>query len=128
MLSPIRRPLLAMLAFLVISLPVSCTRHVLSNADRGRSLPVAIGDIIVIRLTGVQGQGHRLVYPVSTSSAPDVLGRLSGTTDPSGGSTSKFEARSVGHATVTSATRCIPNSGRVCPSTIVPWKVTIEVN
>ncbi|MGW2861839.1 hypothetical protein [Streptomyces sp. NPDC001205] len=107
--------------------PAAVKRVVLTNADDGRAVALALGDDLEVRLTGSRSQGLNYTWRVPQSSDPSNLQRATGGTTPTGSATAVFRAQHPGTATITSARACRPDPGRVCPMVVAPWKVTVEV-
>lgn len=102
-------------------------RVVLTNADNGRSLVLAAGDDVDVRLTGFRSQGLNYTWSVPQSSAPDVLRRTAGGTTPTGSANGVLHAEHLGTTTITATRHCRPDPGRICPGAVLLWKVTAQV-
>ncbi|MFD0415349.1 hypothetical protein [Streptomyces sp. NPDC127108] len=126
---------LALAAFAVAVVPATAQaearaaagRAVLTNADDGRTVTVATGDTVEVRLAPVR-EGHvRWTWSVPDSDTPDVLRKTGGSTMPDGGARANLSADGVGTATVTAGGSCVPDPGYACPAVIRSWKVTVAV-
>ncbi|MEU8966582.1 hypothetical protein AB0C89_33445 [Streptomyces sp. NPDC048491] len=102
-------------------------RVVLTNADDGRSVVLVAGDDVEVRLTGARSQGLTHAWSVPQAKDADTLRRTVGGASPGGGAHAVFHAEKQGVTTLTAARSCRPDPGRVCPTVVVPWKVTAEV-
>lgn len=102
-------------------------RIILTNVDNGRTIPIGLGDDVEVRLTGIRDHGLTYTWSIPQSNGNEILRRISGGTTPTGGSSSVFHAENEGIATITDGRKCHPDSGRVCPLVITPWKIVIDV-
>ncbi|MFD8308874.1 hypothetical protein ACFV29_42145 [Streptomyces sp. NPDC059690] len=102
-------------------------RVTLTNSDNGRSATANTGDDVDIRLTSVRDNGLTYSWNVPQSSTPDVARLANGGTTPDGGAMATFHAEEAGTVTITATRHCRPDPGRVCPSVMTPWKVTVSV-
>ncbi|AZM92493.1 hypothetical protein [Streptomyces sp. W1SF4] len=130
-----RRAAAFALAFVPLSLPATthaaptaqlAQRIVLTNSDDGRTLVANPGDEIEVRLTGYRENGLTWTWSTPTSGDSTVFRRTAGRTAPNGDASAAFQAEQDGAATITAQRSCRPDAGRVCPSVITPWKVTVE--
>jgi hypothetical protein len=101
-------------------------RVTLTNTDNGRSVTVAAGDDIAVRLTATKTQGQKRTWAVPTSADP-VMHRTSGGTAPNGDVSAVFHAERSGTTTLSSASSCRPDPGHACPELSIPWRVSVTV-
>jgi hypothetical protein len=101
-------------------------RVVVTNADNGRSVTVAVGEDITVRLTATKAQGQNRTWAVPTS-ANAMMHRTSGGTAPNGDASAVFHAERSGTTTLSSASSCRPDPGHACPELSAPWRVTVTV-
>ncbi|MFI6054615.1 hypothetical protein ACIBCO_31570 [Streptomyces violascens] len=106
---------------------VAANRVVLTNADDGRPVVLAVGDDVEVRLTGSRSQGLNYAWSVPQAGDSGVLRRTAGGTTPTGGASAVFHAEKPGVVMIGSTRSCRPDPGRVCPLVVVPWKVTAKV-
>ena len=104
------------------------TTIVLTNASNGSTVLATKGGDVVVKLTG---EPLRWSEAQAIESSP-VLVRLSGSTTPTGSSTTTFEVGSDGTATVeaTGTPICTPATAATttaCPQYILLWRATVEV-
>ncbi|MGI5338081.1 hypothetical protein ACQEVS_12110 [Streptomyces sp. CA-181903] len=99
----------------------------LTNSDNDGSVTASSGDGIEVRLTGYRENGLTWTWSTPTSSDSAVLRLTAGRTAPNGDASATFRAEHDGTATITAERRCRPDTGRICPMVITPWKVTVEV-
>ncbi|GHG75590.1 hypothetical protein [Streptomyces griseocarneus] len=100
----------------------------LSNADNGRSVTVHQGDRVRVQLRAVTRNGEKWAWDEPTTSAPDVLGRDSGSTASNGDASADFTASALGAGDITAHRRCVvARPGHTCPHVTPRWKVTIHV-
>ncbi|MBJ3808420.1 hypothetical protein [Streptomyces flavofungini] len=125
---------LALAAFAVAAVPATAQaearaarKAVLTNADDGRTVTVAPGDTVEVKLTSVR-EGHvRWTWSVPDTDNAAVLRKTAGSPLPDGGARADLSADSVGTATVNAGASCVPDPGYACPAVIRQWKVTVEV-
>ncbi|MGW1868396.1 hypothetical protein ACWCPS_22885 [Streptomyces mauvecolor] len=101
-------------------------RVVLTNADDGRPVVLAVGDDVEIRLTGSRSQGLTYAWSVPQAGDSGVLRKIAGGTTPTGGASAAFRAEKPGVVMIGSTRSCRPDPGRVCPDVVVPWNVTAK--
>ncbi len=101
-------------------------RVAVTNADNGRSVTVAVGDDITVRLTATKNQAQKRTWAVPTS-ADAMMRRTSGSTAPNGDVSAVFHAERAGTTTLSSASSCRPDPGHACPELSMPWRVTVNV-
>lgn len=94
---------------------------VLTEADSGRTVPLAVGEVAALRLSSR-----------STWSEPQAAGgsvRVTPAAAPSGAAYREWTLTAVarGVATVTSGGRPACTPGTVCPGVILAFSVTIDV-
>ncbi|MFI1972142.1 hypothetical protein [Streptomyces cinnamoneus] len=100
-------------------------RIVLMKPDNGRSVPAGVGDDVEVRLASHREQGLNYSWEVPQSSVPATLRRTSGGTTPNGSASAVFHQERPGTAAITAVRHCRPDPGRLCPSVVSPWKVTV---
>lgn len=102
-------------------------KAVLTNLDNGRTVTVATGDTVEVKLTAYR-EGHvTWTWSVPDTDNPAVLRKTAGSTLPNGGARADLQADAVGTATVTAGRTCVPDPGYACPAVVLPWKATVEV-
>lgn len=100
---------------------------VLTNGDSGRTVDVAPGDVIEVRLTGARGANDTWAWSTPRSSSPTVLPQSVGTTSPDGDAEALFQATGQGTGRITAIRRCVPGPGAICPFLAVLWVVDVDV-
>ncbi|MYU55331.1 MULTISPECIES: hypothetical protein [Streptomyces] len=99
----------------------------LTNADDGRTVTVARGDTVTVKLTGIRDQGVRWAWSEPAATAPGVLRRSRGGTSPDGGASAVFRAVGRGTSDVTAYRRCVAAPGHVCPRIVIRWRAAVVV-
>ncbi|MFD9659809.1 hypothetical protein [Streptomyces mirabilis] len=99
----------------------------LTNGDNGRTVTVARGDVVSVRLTGIRDQGNTWVWSAPQATARDVLQRTGGGTSPGGDATTVFRAVGSGKSDVIADRHCVAGRGHVCSHAVVPWKAAVVV-
>ncbi|MBF9071940.1 hypothetical protein [Streptacidiphilus fuscans] len=100
---------------------------VLTNRDSGRTVDVAPGDVIEVRLTGALGENDTWAWSTPRSSSATVLAQSVGTTSPDGDAEALFQATGPGTGRITAIRRCVPGPGAICPFLAVLWVVDVDV-
>lgn len=126
---------LALAAFAVTAVPATAQaearaaarKAVLTNLDNGRTVTVATGDTVEVKLTAYR-EGHvTWKWTAPDTDTPAVLRKTAGSTLPNGDARADLSADAVGTATLNAGRSCVPDPGYACPAVILPWKVTVEV-
>lgn len=99
----------------------------LSNIDNDKSIDVATGDDITVRLVGEIDKGIVWSWSVPNPSDSIVLNRSRGAQTPNGGAQAVFHAVEVGTTDITATEKCVPQNGYVCDQLVKEWKVTVTV-
>ncbi|ARX85915.1 hypothetical protein SMD44_05384 [Streptomyces alboflavus] len=102
-------------------------KAVLTNLDHGRTVSVATGDTVEVRLTAYRDGHVTWKWTAPDTDTPDVLRKTAGSTLPNGDARADLHADGVGTATVSATRSCVPDPGYACPAVVLPWKVTVEV-
>ncbi|MFD9859353.1 hypothetical protein [Streptomyces alboflavus] len=102
-------------------------KAVLTNLDHGRTVSVATGDTVEVKLIAYRDGHVTWKWTAPDTDTPDVLRKTAGSTLPNGDARADLHADGVGTATVNATRSCVPDPGYACPAVVLPWKVTVEV-
>lgn len=96
---------------------------VLSTGDSGKTVDVAVGTSVTVKLEVLEQDGLRFAWGAPVSSDPTVLQEKEGES-----ASFAFAAVAAGVSDLVAEGTCEPvDEGAVCPEAVDPWKVTVNV-